>query len=286
MKSTYESSNNRSAFTRKSVQNRLSINPTKKQGISSTLSSESSSSSFDSFYDTINEKASTISESELVQLLDKIIYEIKHTRSSKRISLLGDIVSELRKVRTSTLVKVADHDFFILLQAPFLEAIQLWSRNSELSDDHSLLFRMTVKLLKSMFSNNRKIDFQPSWLFESAALSIIAVCITELSKPDKFLFEKTGREAKQFYRLFDILISYQSLMNEDENADKETLFLLVEPTVNTLSSIHYTDSFDKMHNAAKSKMSKKEKFFLIKCPSFLLLYKGMCHCFKYLLRKY
>ncbi|CAF3697610.1 unnamed protein product [Rotaria sp. Silwood1] len=218
-------------------------------------------------------QSKTISTDELIPLLDKLTRQLKHTRSEQRLGKLNDIIYALIPVRPSILVSVAHHKLFIHIEAPFSEVIQQWSNKSKLNDDQSFLFQITPKLLKKIFKNSNETDFYPSWLFDSSFIEIIRDCLTNISKPNKYIIDNNQDETKNFIRLFTIYSDYQERLNEKEYSNQDVLIELMDPIMNCLSSQDYIDSFD-ITNINKKKIGQKEKFFLLKCPSFFLSYRG------------
>ncbi|CAF1145701.1 unnamed protein product [Rotaria sordida] len=217
--------------------------------------------------------AQTISPDELAHILNKLERIIKHSHGEQQLANFNDIILALISVRSSILVLVAQHKFFTLLQKPFSEIIDLWFHETKLNENQSLFFRIIPKLLKRIFKHTHGDDFYPSWLLDSSFLEIIGSSFTNLSKSEKDFLEKSQIELKHFTRLFDIYIDYQERSNENNFSNKHTLIELIDPILHCLSSHHYIDLFD-ITNITKKTMGKEERFFLLKCPSFLLSYNG------------
>ncbi|CAF4195753.1 unnamed protein product [Rotaria sp. Silwood2] len=231
------------------------------------------SHSITDYCEMISSKAKTISTAELTRFLDKFVRQLKNSRGEEQLGKLNDILYAIIPISASILVSVAQHTFFTLLQTPFAEILQSWIDKSQLNEDQSFLFRVIPKLLKKLFKNTNDIDFYPSWPFDSSFIKIIGSCLTNISKPNKNIFEHSQIESKNFIRLFSIYIDHLERLNNKNISHDDTLIELIDPTIHCLSSQHYIDSFD-IVNIKKKSLDKKGKFFLLKCPSFILSYHG------------
>ncbi|CAF3001833.1 unnamed protein product [Rotaria socialis] len=218
-------------------------------------------------------KAKTISKLELISFLDKCQREIKLSSSESHLTSFNYILVTLVLIRPSTLVEVTRHNFFSLLRRPLMSTIDQWFQNCKLDGKQGLFFRNVTKFLKFLFKNTETFDFNPSWLFASSLISMIATHTADLVKSKKYFSDKNKRELKSFTRLFGIYVDYQERINKEKSFPKDILFQFVGPIVRCLCSNHYIDSFE-MEETSKNMMTTKERFFLIQCPSFIISYNS------------
>jgi hypothetical protein len=223
----------------------------------------------------INNKANFISSVELTNILDELFNEFENFRDEKQqLTNLEDVITVLTRVRRLTLAAVAQHQFFSLIRMPLIQILQQWNNASNLTEDEVLIFRKINRLLKSLLSDVVNTSHYPSWLTDSSLLDTIAVCFINISTSDKFYNNKNAREVRNFTRLLDIYDGYQKLLNEEKTTNQDQLVQLLDPVIHCLTSNHYFESFDNIQSNAKS-ASKKEKFFLIRCPTFFTAYNGI-----------
>ncbi|CAF2157906.1 unnamed protein product [Rotaria magnacalcarata] len=221
----------------------------------------------------IVQKVKTISKLELISFLDTCQREIKLSSNEPHLTSFNYILPALVLIRPSTLVAVARHKFFSLLRTPLMNAIDQWFQNCKLDEKQRLFFRNVTKFLKILFKNTETLDCNPSWLFASSFISMIATQIADLVKSKNYFSDKSKRELKSFTRLFSIYIDYQERINKETSFTKDILFQFVGPIVRCLCSNDYIDSFE-MKKSSKNMMTRKERFFLIQCPSFIISYNS------------
>lgn len=240
-----------------------------------TPSQASSSTSITRQCDIIDERANVISSEELTSTLDKVFKDIEKLPNQKQqIANLKDIITVLIQVRQPILESVVQHKFFTLLQIPLNQILRQWNQTLSLDEDDSIIFRNLIKLLRKLFRNIEEIQLYPSWFTDASLLDTIAVCLTNLSKSNKYFHKNNRFTAKIFIYLFDIYDEYQDLLNTETNTDQEILATLRDPVIQCLTSNLYLDSFDNLQKGA-SLRSKQEKFFLSRCPKFLTSYNGI-----------
>jgi len=240
-----------------------------------TPSQASSSASITRQCDIIDERANVISSEELTSTLDKVFKDVEKLPNQKQqIANLKDIITVLIQVRQPILESVVQHEFFTLLQIPLKQILLQWNQTLSLDEDDSIIFRNLVKLLRKLFRNIEEIQLYPSWFTDASLLDTIAVCLTNLSKSNKYFHKNNRFTAKIFIYLFDIYDEYQDLLNTETNTDQEILAPLRDPVIQCLTSNLYLDSFDNVQKGA-SLRSKQEKFFLSRCPKFLTSYNGI-----------
>jgi hypothetical protein len=222
----------------------------------------------------ISQKSDVISTSELTHSLDKFVRELEHVNSQQQQTNLIDIFAVLILVRSPILISVAKHHFFTLLRTSLIQILQQWRRASNLNENEVCMFRNITKLLKIMFKKATDINVYPAWLSDSLLLENIVGSLTDIAVSGKFLQEKNEHEVKVFTRLLNIYANYQQLLSDENSINKDKLVQLLDPITQCLTSPHYINSFNILLND-KSSLSAGEKFFLIKCPTFLASYTGM-----------
>lgn len=237
----------------------------------------------------ISQRAADINKRELTDVLDQLIQDIKNIRSKKhQTSKFQDIITVLIRIRQPVLQSVIQHRFFTLVSTEFNEILRQWNEDLSVRDDLSQLFRNLVRLSGYLFNGITNLEQYPSWVLDSSLISSIAACLTNLSKSDDFFRENNTRMARSFVQLFAFYNRYQSILHEQTNTDQDRLIGLIEPVVICLSSDMYVNAFYRMQQGGSSK-SKKEKFFLMHCPTFLTNYNGnyinnLYHIFTFLSR--
>jgi hypothetical protein len=235
----------------------------------------SSSTSIGRQCDKINEQANVISSEELTGILDSFFTQIEKLHNqNKQIENLRDIIAVLIHVRQPVLDSIVQHRFFTLLPIPLNHILQQWNKNSTLNENSGIIFRNLTKLLTKLFRELTEFRQYPFWFTDASLLDTTGVCLTNLSKSGKYFEKSNRRTVKIFIRLFDIYEEYQYLLSTETNVDQEKLGRLIDPLVQCLSSSFYIDSFDNIEKGA-SLRSKQEKFFLTRCPKFLISYNGI-----------
>ncbi|CAF2736925.1 unnamed protein product [Rotaria sp. Silwood2] len=251
------------------------MKPSKQFNSSQYSSLSTRQTDFQSFI--INKDPKTISNSELKKLLDqhpKQLNKMRHKSSQQQISILIDFMSTLYRVPKSTLLSVAHNKFFTLLQFPFTDLLRRWCRSSDLTDNEIYMFRTIVKLIKRFLKATDANELLPSWLLDTTFLNTVADCLTYIATSKEFLYDKNNRLLKYFTRLIDSYVRYQEFFDDENHSNKDALVLLLDPILQCLTSSRYIDTFTNISQDKKS-MTTNEKFFLLKCPSFVISYKGL-----------
>lgn len=222
----------------------------------------------------ILEDGKHINPLELTNLLNDIVHELDNLNRLQRKISLFEVVGILTHVNSPTLISVAQHKLFRLLQKPFIRFIYQWQRNSFLPDNEMYMFRNTIKLLKVISYSGTTNKLCPSWLLHTSVLKSISDCLIHIAASGSFPDEKNHREFKYFTRFIDIYIHYQSQLNNNDSSNKDILIQLVDSIIHCLMSNHYIQLLKQLVKSNKKSMKINEKFFLIRCPCFLTFYKG------------
>ena len=153
--------------------------------------------------------------------------------------------------------------------------LQQWNQNLNLDEDDSIIFRNLTKLLINLFREIAETQEYPSWFTNASLLDTISVCLTSLSKSDKYFDKKKSFfPAKIFIYLFDTYSEYQYLLNAESNSNQEILAPILDSVIQCLTSNIYLDSFDNIDNGTTLR-SKQEKFFSYTMSKiFLTFYNG------------
>ncbi len=223
----------------------------------------------------IRKKAAVISDSELTHLLNELMNEFEnfHDHTTK-ITNFREIIDALSRIPRSTLPLIGQHKFFTLLHLPFIQILQQWDNGTPLTEDESVMFKNMIKLSKPLLSEITDPNLYPPWLSDPVLLDAIAACFTDILKFTRFFDKTSEREPKSFLYLLEAYDDYQKDLNNDKTANPDKLVQLLPPIIKCLTSQFYIDSFNSIESS-KGSMSKKDKFFLIKCPTFLTNYNGI-----------
>jgi hypothetical protein len=224
----------------------------------------------------INKDPKTISNSELTDLLNHHTNKVKqHNESNQQHELpdLIDTITLLTRVQKSILITSTQDEFFSLLQTPFVDILSRLRRLSSITDIESSMFRKMTKLIKRLIRAADDIKQLPSWLLDATLLETIGNCLTDIATSGKFLDERNKRELKYLTRLINAYTDYQERLNNETNSNKDTFGQLIDPILQCLTSNHFIDTFARIQIDKKS-MTHIEKFFLVKCPAFLISYTG------------
>ncbi|CAF1444150.1 unnamed protein product [Adineta steineri] len=223
---------------------------------------------------TIRQKAKVITKDELERILDESYRELKTLTVPSQINPnLKRIIVALLFVKSPTLPSLSLHKFFILLQAPLTQIIRQWQRTSSLNQNDVFMFTSIIKLLRNLLKNIFDTKRYPTWLFDTPLLTTIANFLVKMAKSKKFFNKKNHRESKAFIHLFSIYIDYQTDLNEEKTFNKDILDKLIDPVTQCLRSNHYIDIFSQLQTK-KEILKMQKRFFLSKCPSFLVSYNG------------
>jgi hypothetical protein len=239
--------------------------------------SSPSSNLFNLNHSNTNKDPKTLSNSELIHLLDKhtnLLKKIQAKDQQQQLPILIDAINVLIHLPKSTLVSTAQNEFFSLLRISLIDILHQWRRRtSPLSDNESFIFHATAKLIRKLIKATDDIKLIPSWLSDSALLEAISSCLTDIATSGKFLNENNKYQFKSFTYLIDAYTHYQQRLNDEDPSHTDKFVQLLDPILHCLTSSYFINIFANMSKDAKS-MTNIEKFFLIKCPIFLTSYKG------------
>jgi hypothetical protein len=229
------------------------------------------------YYPDFNKDPKTLSNSELINLLDSHTKALKklHDKDQKQqLPILVDAITILIRIPKSILVSTIQNEFFSLLRTPLTDILHQWCRSvSSLSDNELYMFRSMAKLIRRLIKAIDDVKLIPSWLSDSTLLEAISDCLTDIAISGKFLDENNQSKFKYFTRLIDAYISYQKRLNDENHPHKDTLLPLLDPIVQCLTSSYFISTLKDLSTDYKS-MTTIEKFFLIKCPAFFISYNG------------
>ena len=223
----------------------------------------------------LRNQADTISSEELYDRLNQITNILKsfNYQEQQPLPVLIDILIVLIYVRPRILASVSQHEFFSMLQISFIDILRQWCRLASLLEDESFMFYSMAKLLTIVIDNIDNINLLPSWFSDLRLFDVIADCLTDMANSRKFLDHRNKHQLKYFTRLIEIYISYQQRLTDENQSNKDILLPLLHPIVQCLTSSHFINTFINISTDTKS-MTAIEKFFLIKCPAFLISYNG------------
>lgn len=228
---------------------------------------------------TIYSKAKFITRDELSDLLNQLTLKLSNVsendlpKEKQQLPFLVDILEVLFHIPSSTLSAISQNEFFTLLRLQLIDFLQQWSRGGALPEVHLIIFHHVTKLIE-LFIDNIDEDAQlPLWLSDLTLLQTIAQCLLNIASSDALLLPHNKHHFKYFTRLIDAYIHYQQRLTQPPSSDQDKLMPLVDPILRCLTSNHYIDTLTDMP-VDQSSMGTKQKFFLVKCPTFLTSYTG------------
>jgi hypothetical protein len=224
----------------------------------------------------LNKDPKTISNSELLYLLDDRTNELKQLYDKdqqQQLSIIIDLITILIRVHRSALVAAAQNDFFPFLRTPLTDIIHRWQQFSFLVDNESFMFCTTAKLIHRLIKAVDDVKLIPIWLSDSTLLETISNCLTDIATSGKFFDERNKYHFKYFSRLIDAYTLYQQHFNDQNLPNKDTLVQLLDPILHCLTSSRFITTFTNLQIDSTS-MTTIQKFFLLICPAFLTSYNG------------
>ena len=215
----------------------------------------------------------TLSTNELVSLLNDHNRKLKALEDKdqhRKSPILLDTLSVLIRVQKPKLLSLSQNEFFTSLRNPFIDILHQWSRSSTLTESQVRLLHHSTKLIRRLIETVDDITQLPLWLSDQTLLQTIGDCLHTLGTSHRLPEGEEKYPFKYFTRLIDAYILFQQQL--DSNS-QDKLLPLFDPLVRCLTSRHYIRLFTDLY-PDQSSMSAFEKFFLIQCPTLLLLYNG------------
>ena len=225
----------------------------------------------------LRDQCANISSEGLTSFLDKftsILKRFEHIEEQQQyLSIIIDLLTALTCVRSSVLISVSQHEFFSILQTIFIHLIRQWHRLSPVQGMEFLIFRKMAELVLQIIKAIDDLSLVPSWFTDSAVLEAISTTLINMVTSEDLLQENNRTLFKHFIHLIDAYLLYQQLINQYNYSQTDTLQQLLDSIIHCLTSSHFIRTFTSLPADARS-MTSIEKFFLIKCPSFLISYNG------------
>lgn len=225
----------------------------------------------------LREQCATITNEALGSLLDKLTLIMKRferiEHQQQYLSLIIDVINALTCVRSSVLISVAQNEFFSILQTIFIHLIRQWHRLTSIEGIEFLIFRKMTILIQQFIKATDDLSLIPSWFTDSTFLEAIATSLINMVTSEDILRNNNRSLFKHFTHLFDVYLLYQQLIKQYNHSQTDALLHLLDSIVHSLTSSHFIHTFISLPVDARS-MSTIEKFFLIKCPAFLIAYNG------------
>jgi hypothetical protein len=209
-------------------------------------------------------------------------FRYKSKRSIIYVNTMNEIIIQFNDIPSSVLATITSHRFYNTIQHLIRDLLIDWNLSYKLNPDETFLLRNCVCLLNRLVNSVENITVFTSWLLDPLFINSIADCMSNI---DQLLSnDKEKYNFKQLTRLLDLFRRYyQRLPSNFQNDDRFNR--LFEATMDCLVSSRYDQTFRNLKPNAKS-MTTEEKFFLIKCPSFLSANHGRTFFFSYLYIKY
>lgn len=225
----------------------------------------------------LRDQCATITNEALASLLDKFTSILKRfervEQQQQYLSVIIDVINALTCVRSSVLISVAQNEFFSILQTIFIHLIRQWHRLTPIEGIEFLVFRKMTVLIQQFIKATDDLSLIPSWFTDSAFLETIATALINMVTSEDILRNNNRALFKHFTHLIDGYLLYQQLIKQYHHSQTDALLHLLDSIVHSLTSSHFINTFTSLPVDARS-MSTIEKFFLIKCPAFLIAYNG------------
>jgi len=214
---------------------------------------------------------------ELEYILDRSARKLRYKskRSIDYVNKLNKILDQLNNIPSIILSDIPSHKFYITIRNIIRDLLMDWYSSKKLIDEEIYLLRNSILFFNRLVNIVNDITKLTTWLIDQLFIDSLAKCMSDI---DRLLSnDKDERNFKQLTRLFDMFSTYYErlplkLQNEHE------LDRLFEATMDCLVSSNYDRAFRKLKPQTKS-MTRKQKFFLIKCPSFISSYRGKIFLF-------
>ena len=219
-------------------------------------------------------EANVISTFDFKGSLDQLVRHLQATNDQgQRSNYLNQIIATLVDIPHAVLIAILDHQLFTLVRTSLTEVLRQWHRTVHLSETGLFTFWNITKLLRKLSSNTVSLKAYSTWLADAHLLKAVAASLTDLATTNKYF---NARELKLFILLLHIFGDCQDWLTTENAADPDRFQALFDPVFKCLTSQHVTDAFLKLDKSPES-MSTKEKFFLLRCPNFLLVCEGKYH---------
>jgi hypothetical protein len=187
----------------------------------------------------------------------------KSKRTNNYVNKLNDTVDELNHIPSNILSEIGSHKFYIILRNLIRDLLNDWYL---LSNDEDDLLRNSILFFNRLVNIVNDITKLTSWLIEPLFINSFAQCLSNIDRfKDKYYL-------KQLIRLFDMFSTYYERLPVKFTTE-HVLDRLCEATMDCLVSSKYDRAFRKLKPNTQS-MTREQKFFLIKCPSFISSYHG------------
>lgn len=230
----------------------------------------------DGYCSILRDRSDSISNQQFTDILNKLTLIMKNFDYNDQQQWIGltEMINTLIDISPSMLISASQNEIFSVLQILFIDILRQWHHRSILLDHESFMFRSMIKLMSIIINNISNINQIPSWIYDSMLLGTIADCLRDIATSGKYLDDRNNRALKNLTRLIELYADYQQRLNDKNHTNKEKLVRLLDPIVDCLNSSHYIYAFTNLSHDAES-MTTTEKFFLLKCPSFLISYNGI-----------
>ncbi len=192
-------------------------------------------------------------------------FHYQSKRSITYVNAMNEVIVQLNNVSLPLLATITSHKFYNTIQNLIKDLLIEWNFSYKLDPDETFLLRNCVLHLHRLVDTVEDVTVLSSWLLDPLLISAIADCMSNI---DQLLStDKEKHNFKQLTRLLDLFSIYHQRLPSNLQND-ERFNRLLEATMDCLTSVKYDRIFRKLKPKTKS-MTTEEKFFLIKCPSFL-----------------
>jgi hypothetical protein len=220
---------------------------------------------------TIQRKNRRLDVIEFSAMLDDFVRELNANKlhSKACINSLDKILQTLNSTLPSVLFTIKAHRFFSLVCNTIEHFLKQINIHYCLSEHDTNVLRNSIHFLEHIVERTDDLSQHIHWLTDSTFLQTFGKCFQSVKKLERF--DRTQHLTKRLTRLLHIFCRCQERLPIDQHRN---LFQpLFQPAMNCLTSSTYAKIFRSMESSTKS-LTRKEKFFLIKCPHFLTAYSG------------
>ena len=222
------------------------------------------------YCNSIRQQTGHITSERLQYILTQLTLILKQLNTSnQQLVALNSILHVLASIQSTVPISTLSNDFFSMVQLSLNSILIQWTDLMPISKQELNHFHILTKFIKQSIQAINNIEMIPSWLFDSSLLTTIAHSLTFIANSPTIINQNNKHIFKYFIRLFDTYLLYQQRFASQHQSHKDSLNQLLQPIQQCLSSSHFIQIF-----TSSTSLTSIEKFFLRKCPAFILSYNG------------
>jgi len=209
---------------------------------------------------------------ELEYILDRSARKLRYKskRSVDYVNKLNKIFDKLNNFSSMILSDIPSHKFYIIIRDIIRDLLMEWYLSRKLMEEEIYFLRNSIRFFNHLVNIVDDITKLTLWLIDTLFINSLANCISDIDR--LFYKNKNRKNFKQLIRLFNVFSTYYGRLPL-KLKNEHGLDRLFEATMDCLVSSNYDRTFRKLKPNTQC-LKRKEKFFLIKCPSFISSYRG------------